>query len=433
MTTAPVLFMERQTPRRVSGPLAGSTNGEPAPRSHVPALDGLRGLAILLVMTYHFTGGTDATASGVNAWFSRITGIGWCGVDLFFVLSGFLITGILYDTRRSGTYLRDFYARRSLRIFPLYYGVLLVLFVLLPLVPSLPVPGLAEVSANQGWLWSYCCNFAIFFRGDSLFASGLIRTSHFWSLAVEEQFYIVWPLVVLCLRRGALLKCCVAGIAAASLLRIGLVAGGVGSVYTFTPCRLDGLLVGAFLALVSRSDGGLGTLVPAAKRTALGAGALLAATWAVTGLDSAHWTMQTAGFTLLAGFFGSLLVLVLAGPGRGRWRWLVEGRTLRFFGKYSYGLYVWHFLLGPTFMRFFSVEILVSHVFGHYWPARLTSMALSFAVSITAAWLSWHLWEKHFLKLKGRFDPRLPSRAHTRPRGAAPGEPMALGREGLSA
>src|SRR6185295_16829898 len=101
----------------------------------------------------------------------------------FFVLSGFLITGILYGTRRSATYMRDFYARRALRIFPLYYGALLVLFVMLPLVASSEVPGLKDVSAHQAWLWTYCTNFGILLKGADHFNNGSILTYHFWSLA----------------------------------------------------------------------------------------------------------------------------------------------------------------------------------------------------------------------------------------------------------
>src|SRR3954469_23367864 len=122
-------------------------------RPHLPALDGLRGLAILMVMILHFGGATERNMSGANLWFSRLTGAGWCGVDLFFVLSGFLITGILFDARGTANGLRNFYARRVLRIFPLYYGTLIVLFIVLPLLAPGPNPGLDKVAHQQGWLW----------------------------------------------------------------------------------------------------------------------------------------------------------------------------------------------------------------------------------------------------------------------------------------
>jgi peptidoglycan/LPS O-acetylase OafA/YrhL len=373
------------------------------PSRHMPVLDGLRGLAILLVMVYHFTGGTDNTASGVDLWFSRVTGIGWCGVDLFFVLSGFLITGILYDTRNSPTYLRDFYARRALRIFPLYYGVLLVVFLILPRIVRGSIPGLESVSGYQAWLWLYCGNIATFFKGEQIFRDGMIQTTHFWSLAVEEQFYLIWPLFVLWLRREALMKWCILCAAAAVMLRIVLVAGGFDGAYTFTPCRLDGLMMGAFLALVMHSGRTAVMLAPMAKRIAVTCGAVLAMIWVVVGIDNGHWTMQTIGFTLLAALSAAVLVLLLAAPASGVSSRIFSSRFLGFFGKYSYGLYVFHYLLMPVFSRLFSVRTLADAI-GHYWPARFASVALSFAVSIAAAWLSWHLYEKHFLKLKQFFD-----------------------------
>src|SRR4051812_8053988 len=179
-------------------------------RPHFPGLDGLRGLAILMVMILHFGGTTEQGMSGLNLWFSRITGAGWCGVDLFFVLSGFLITGILYDAKGTPGGLRNFYARRVLRIFPLYYATLIVLFVILPLLAPGPNPGLDKVALHQGWLWLYLSNFAAVFIGDHTFAAGLVQAGHFWSLAIEEQFYLVWPLIVLTLRRETLINICVA-------------------------------------------------------------------------------------------------------------------------------------------------------------------------------------------------------------------------------
>lgn len=377
-----------------------------AKRTHLPVLDGLRGMAILLVMLYHFTGGTDHAASGLDRWFSRATGIGWCGVDLFFVLSGFLITGILFDSKRSPTAFRDFYARRSLRIFPLYYGVLLVLFVIVPRVLRIDVPGMDDVAPNQQWLWLYCGNIAKFLDPGVTFHSGMVQTVHFWSLAIEEQFYLVWPLLVLRLRPHTLVKLCVT-VAAASLgVRVALAAEGVQGLYTFTPCRLEGLMVGAFLALAVRRGSGVNALAPAAKWVALMGGTTLLAVWSVVGLDNDHWTMTTFGFTLLALFFGAVLVLTLTQPASALWSRVLSSRGLRFFGKYSYGLYVFHYLLTPVFARFFSVDVLVERVFGHYWPARIASVALSFAASIVVAWLSWHLFEKHFLRLKDRFSSR---------------------------
>src|SRR5688572_9977607 len=103
----------------------------PLPRGHIPALDGIRGLAILLVTIYRFAGTHDG---GTPRWLLPVLEFGTHGVDLFFVLSGFLITGILFDAKGEAHYFRNFYARRTLRIFPLYYGTLALVLIGLPLL-----------------------------------------------------------------------------------------------------------------------------------------------------------------------------------------------------------------------------------------------------------------------------------------------------------
>ena len=159
---------------------------------HIPALDGIRGLAILLVLLCHFPlyGDMQPTIF-IDKLFYAMTRAGWCGVDLFFVLSGFLITGILYDAKGSRFFFRNFYMRRCLRIFPLYYGVLAVFFVIVPFV--LPLGRNYELFLkDQAWYWSYLTNIKIAIEGWPKFYA----LAHFWSLAVEEQFYFVWPFVV---------------------------------------------------------------------------------------------------------------------------------------------------------------------------------------------------------------------------------------------
>lgn len=160
-------------------------------REYLPALDGIRGLAIILVMLYHFS--IPFQLSGHLNFIDGLVGtflqVGWVGVDLFFALSGFLITGILYDTAGKANYLKNFFVRRFLRIFPLYY---LMLFMLIIIIPNF-IPSLAsktdQMVDNQVWFWSYLINWRISYLGTF---EG-IQGGYMWSLALEEQFYLIWP------------------------------------------------------------------------------------------------------------------------------------------------------------------------------------------------------------------------------------------------
>jgi len=155
---------------------------------YIPALDGLRALAILLVIPHNLDI-LSAPYRAVEVPPVTVMHAGWIGVQLFFVLSGFLITGNLLDTRGSANYYRAFIGRRALRILPLYYGVLLVTFVLVPLLGSMPEK-LQETAPNQVWLWTFLLNWS------APYGHTVVGFGHFWSLAVEEQFYLLWPFVV---------------------------------------------------------------------------------------------------------------------------------------------------------------------------------------------------------------------------------------------
>jgi peptidoglycan/LPS O-acetylase OafA/YrhL len=208
---------------------------------HIPALDGLRGLAILLVILYHHTLMRQETL--FDRVYVNLARLGWSGVDLFFVLSGFLITGILYDSKGSPHYFRNFYVRRTLRIFPLYYAV--VFFSLIVLPRAWPAWGLTQLDRSamedrsQAWYWLYLQNF-LFARDENLGHPALAVS---WSLAIEEQFYLVWPVVVSLLSRRHLIWTCGALILTALSLRIWMVSAGVHptTIYVLPFNRMDAL------------------------------------------------------------------------------------------------------------------------------------------------------------------------------------------------
>jgi peptidoglycan/LPS O-acetylase OafA/YrhL len=150
--------------------------------SHLAPLDGLRGVAVLLVMVCHFGPELPVATRGANA-LARVLSAGWVGVDLFFVLSGFLITRILLAARGSPGYFTNFYARRVLRIFPLYYATLLMVFVVLPWLGVTAAP--EPAASHQAWLWTYTSNLLVARLRSFVFLTPAANLNHFWSLAIE--------------------------------------------------------------------------------------------------------------------------------------------------------------------------------------------------------------------------------------------------------
>jgi peptidoglycan/LPS O-acetylase OafA/YrhL len=170
----------------------------------LPTLDGLRGVAILLVLLSHLTLYSEmSTTTLLDRAYQRATLAGWVGVDLFFVLSGFLITGILLDLKGSSRFFRTFYARRVLRIFPLYYAFLAIFYIALPQLLS-SKDQVLRLLADQKWYWLYLQNLQMARDGWPVPK----YLAHFWSLAVEEQFYLIWPLGVLKYGRRGLIAVC---------------------------------------------------------------------------------------------------------------------------------------------------------------------------------------------------------------------------------
>jgi peptidoglycan/LPS O-acetylase OafA/YrhL len=351
---------------------------------HMPALDGLRGIAILLVLAHGFD--VIRTQTGPGHDIDLVLDLGWIGVQLFFVLSGFLITGILLDTQGSPTYYRSFFARRVLRIFPLYYGVLIVAYALVPLIAT-PPPGHGD---HQVWLWTYTANFAEpLGKSEPAFP-------HFWSLCVEEQFYLVWPFVVRFAGRVGVIVLGVAlvGVAIGSRLYVRQ-RWGDDAAYMFTPCRMDALAIGAVAAALVRGERiGRRLVAWGPKRTAI-VGALVVVAGSVLGhLSRTGPTMQTGGYSLLALGFAIVMMGALspqALPAR-----LLSMSWLRRVGTYSYGMYVFH---APLHL-FVGLPILAQIA-----PSPGTSTGLVYAAIATLATfgagaVSYHVYERRFLAWK---------------------------------
>ena len=361
-----------------------------------------------MVMAVHFVGDAPAGTLAERA-VVKAASYGLLGVDLFFVLSGFLITGLLLEAKGEPHYFRNFYARRTLRIFPLYYFVLAVLFLLLPRLVT-PSPLLEVARSHQAWLWTYTSNFYI--ATTSSWYS-LTYVSHFWSLAIEEHFYLLWPLVVFTFRRAVLERICVAVLVGGLALRIGLALAGVSelSISVLTPCRIDTLCVGGVLALLVRREGGAEWAVGRSGRAALGLGTaivLLSAFCATArwGLPVLHQIRNS----LYGLFFGTLTLLSLKKRDNLVAR-AFQSRLLRFFGKYSYGFYVYHGIL-TWYLLEIGVDARLDALLGHHGLAIAARTVLGVGLSLVIAVPSYQLLEKRFLALKRYFEGR-GAAAHT--------------------
>ena len=323
-------------------PLAPAPAREQPSLGYIPALDGVRGIAICAVLFVHSYPMVTATLPQATAlMISQVADVGAFGVDLFFVLSGFLITGILVDTRSSPNYFRNFYARRFLRLFPLYYAYLAVVALLLPPFHALLRTSMADYTGNWWWYILYFCNWK---PGN---AAGDPWLGHFWSLAVEEQFYLVWPAIVLFLSRRYLTVCCGVLALLSFCLRVAWAHDHTAwnVIYRLTITRLDTLALGALAALAVRSQRWRPLCEQYAGVLTLAGMAAFAIVGATTG--SFSWSkepMQTIGaLTAAVGFAGLVLCAALyrSGP---LYRFLLSP-VLTAYGKYSYGIYVYHIVI----------------------------------------------------------------------------------------
>jgi peptidoglycan/LPS O-acetylase OafA/YrhL len=396
--------------------IVGQLKDSSSSNGRIDALDGLRAIAILLVLLWHFTPGHNSN-QGLRSIIFKIADIGWSGVDLFFVLSGFLITGILLRAKASNTPFSYFLMRRILRILPAYYLALCIIFLFLPVASHLyPVPALSE----QAPYWLYMANIAWALHAPDL---GGVDLGHFWSLAVEMQFYILWPLVIYQFTPDTIRKVGLAALVFAAIGRIGAVVLDVNPFATFAllPFRMDGLIVGSLIA-VALHVGVRYAQVRLALIITLVGGSIFAAL--ITWFDMANSPLfrpREAPLTLLllrvilpsalSLLYGAVLWISLQ---RNLLSALLGSSVLKPLALYSYGIYIIHFIFRPFFEQSFGPRILV-----HWTGGQDTSVYLFFVlasgISFILAMVSYHLVEVNFLRLKPSFHASIKPLATTIP------------------
>lgn len=359
------------------------------PASRVTELDGLRGIAILLVLVFHFT-----PSSGPLRSLAPVFQIGWSGVDLFFVLSGYLITGILLDSAGRPHYYRNFLVRRSLRIFPLYYACLL-LYGFLTFYPS-PIRWHDYLHAGDSlWYLFYAGNFRAFLRNAW---PGAAILTPLWSLQVEEQFYWTFPFIVASVKRRTLATILLASIIAAFLIRVSLVLALPSNLvgpYVLMPCRMDALAMGGLVAIAFREKPKW-LKSPRILWLTLLSAAVFLSVCIVSSETPWSPAMRTLGYTALDLAFTGLLILLI-GLRRPALVKVCRLRALTWLGTISYGLYLLHIPALTVVDRWLGPAL-------HLAARGSAAFCVSFALAIAAASLSWLAFESQVLRLKKRFS-----------------------------
>ena len=373
----------------------------------IPGLDGLRGIAFLLVFGIH----------------TEYLGFGWTGVQLFFVLSGFLITGILLEMKTGlpgKDYFVKFYGRRFLRIFPLYYFYLFAMWGVTSWLFSHSYRRnyMRLFQSQLPYALSYVYNF---FYGSSAFAHQKF-VEHFWSLSVEEQFYVIWPLLLFLVPRKYLKKLFLALIALGPFLRIALFFAykfhvvpwfrdeAVWGIYAFPLSHLDAFAFGAYVSQFSIPKARQQFFVLLAAVPIIGFAAQYAATgsfgmWQDLGypfsLPKAYQFVW--GYSLLNYWFA---VTIYAVAREGLFNRFLEMKVLKYLGKISYGMYVYHLAI-----IWFVARIRDFLPISGEPMAKFLTALIALPITVLVASLSYYFMEKPLLNLKNRFFVLTPAEA----------------------
>jgi peptidoglycan/LPS O-acetylase OafA/YrhL len=355
----------------------------------MPELDSLRGVAILMVLFYHGFASRYGTEGlyELPRFVAELTGPGWAGVNLFFALSGFLITGILLESKPRPDYYGRFYSRRALRILPAYYGLLLLLAVF----------GRYAL-IGESISWKFLGLSAVYLANITVLLSVPMQFGVLWSLAVEEHFYLLWPVVVRRLRSRSIALFALLIAASAAGARIITFRLGYDCFAHYTWLVADGLAFGSFLAILIRT--------PFGTRTGLKLASLIAvlASVALILVDRPfHHPLFGGALHITAlNLVCTATVAITLLLGTGSWRFLIDRRILRFFGDISYGLYLIHMMVFNVFDNLQRWLLPVTPIFKGHFEIMLIRFLVAGSAAVGLAVLSRRYLEEPFLRLKDR-------------------------------
>lgn len=375
--------------------------------NRIKELDGLRGIAVILVMALHlFKRAAYFTEHPVLEAFTTFTTVGWVGVDIFFTLSGFLITSILLKSKTDEHYFRNFYVRRVLRIFPLYYAA--IAFVLL-FAPKVEPEFTAQLGTALPIMLLYQQNWALLFK-DFHITQYLGIT---WSLAIEEQFYLIWPFIVYKLDREKLVKfsvgyilVCILGRALGTLLWPDLGQSSTFFYYT-SFARFEEMLFGGLLAVFLTYDGALEKVRRYALPLFMASFTVFVALHILSLPGSPHpehasLPLTLGGYTTAALFTLGLIGMFITHPPQNIFRRIFGNPILTFFGKYSYSMYLFHM----------TAALILLDAFWHSelrgWKPFILYPVTTYIATVIIALITWNVLEKHMLGLKKFFEYRSP-------------------------
>ncbi|MEI7675403.1 MAG: acyltransferase [Bacteroidales bacterium] len=339
-------------------------------------LDGLRGIASMMVVIFHFFITPNSSYIQNRSFYQEITLFGQHGVTLFFVLSGFVITRILINTRQNEGYFLRFYWKRALRILPLYYLFLFAFYFALNQLKW------SNISEQLPYLLYYQ-NF------DAIFNFAATGPSHYWSLAVEEHFYLIWPLVVYFVPPKNLNKVILSLFVVVFVIKYSMLENGL-IISKFTFARIDQLLFGAILSTIEVRD-----LFKAVKTKKwmflLLVISLILNVFLFIYANNYPFMTELLKYTTLGLLFFALLGWVITLGEEHLVNVFLSGKVLQYLGRISYGIYIWHILVLYLLNKYFLTKILV------------VDFGLTILVSILIAHISYYYYEKQFLKMKNRY------------------------------